>query len=52
MHRLDDMHLLDARMGEFLVDQGLRNDADNFAAGGQHGVGNDAHEPDMTAAKD
>ncbi len=37
-------------MSDFFVDQRLWNDADHFAAGGQGGVGQGAHQADARAA--
>ena len=37
---------------QLVVHQVLRDDADDLAAGGQRGVGDDAHQPDVAAAVD
>ncbi len=39
-------------MTQFAGDHAARDDADHLAAGGESGVGQDAHEADVTAAID
>ena len=39
-------------MRQLVVHQVLRDDADDLAAGGERGVGDDAHQPDVPAAVD
>ena len=50
-----DLHDLEpgqAGVRHLVVHQVLRDDADDLAAGGQRGVGDDAHQPDVPAAVD
>ena len=49
VHVLHHMHFGDASMADFLVHQQLRDDADHLAAGGQAGIGRDAHQADAAA---
>jgi hypothetical protein len=46
------MELGDALVGDFLVDEDVRDDADDVAAGGECGVRDRAHEADAGAAVD
>ena len=50
VHRTDDPQLGEALVGDLPAHEGLRDDADDLAAGGQHGVGQDAHQADVAAA--
>jgi hypothetical protein len=52
MHGGDDPKVFKAKMGDFLRNEGLRDDAGDFAAGGHYGVGDGAHQPDTAAAED
>jgi hypothetical protein len=38
-------------VSQFSIDQVLGYDADRLAARREHGVGNDAHEPDVSGAE-
>jgi hypothetical protein len=50
MHGIDDFEAGDAAMGDFPVDQLLRDHADDLTAVRQHGVRDDAHQADVAAA--
>ena len=52
VHRLHDLEPRQAGVRQLVVDQVLRDHPDHLAAGGQRGVGDDAHQPDVTAAVD
>src|SRR5207245_8564586 len=47
VHGCDDMQLAESGVGEFLVNQSLRDHADDRAAGFQNTVGEDSHEADV-----
>ncbi len=49
---LDDVQLGQAGVRDLAVDEHLRDDADDLAAGGQRGVGERAHQTDGRAAVD
>lgn len=51
MHAVGDAQLGEAAMGQLTIDEGLGNDAENFAAAFEDGVGEDTHKADMPAAK-
>src|SRR5690606_9919875 len=52
VHVGHDLEPGDAAMRDFPVHELLGDDADHFAAGGQRGVGDDAHQADVAAAVD
>ena len=52
VHRLHDLQPGQAGVRHLVVHQVLGDDADDLAAGGQRGVGDDAHQPDVPAAVD
>ena len=52
VHRLHDLQPRQAGVGQLVVHQVLGDDADHLAAGGQRGVGDDAHQADVPAAVD
>ncbi len=52
VHALDDVQLGELLVGELAFDERLRDDADGFAAGVAHGVGENAHEADVPGAED
>ena len=51
VHRADHPQVAQAAVRELAVDELLRDHAGRFAAGLEHGVGHDAHQPDRTAAE-
>ena len=52
VHRIDDVHLAQALVGQLLGVQRVRDHADHVAALAEHGVGEHAHQPDAPAAVD
>lgn len=52
VHGVGDVQLGDALVGDFQIDQNFRNDADDFAAGGQGCFCCGAHEADLGSAVD
>ena len=52
VHGSGDDKFGDARMRNLPPRQEFRDDADHLAAGGQGGIGHDAHQPDASAAID
>ena len=52
MHAADDVHAGEAGVGELTTGERAGDHADDLAAGGKHGVGQRAHEPDRAAAVD
>ena len=52
MHGLDDVELGQAGVGDLPVEQAAGDDADRLAAGGQHGVGELAHQAHARTAVD
>src|SRR5262247_2068678 len=52
VHRADDAQLGEPRVRELARNERLRDDSDRFAAGLEHRVGDDAHQPDGAAAVD
>lgn len=47
VHRGDDPQI-GAAVGQLAIDEHLRDDADDLTAGGERGVGQDAHQADIT----
>lgn len=52
MHGADAVHFSCPGVGEFLVGEVMRDDANDFASGGERGIGEQAHQPDIAAAID
>ena len=52
VHRADDFELGQRQVGDVGVHQGLRDHPGDPAAGGEHGVGEDAHQAHAAAAVD
>jgi hypothetical protein len=52
VHGGDDAEVFEALMGDFLRDERFGDDADDFAAGSERGIGDGAHQADATAAED
>lgn len=52
MHGFDDVEPGQFLMGNFFFDQLARDDANDFAAAGEHGIGDEAHQADMGSAVD
>ncbi len=52
VHVLDDEQAREARVADFALDEGARDDAGGFAAQTQHFIGDHAHQADLAAAVD
>lgn len=52
VHGVDDMQFLHALVGDFLVDEDVRDDADDAAVLGKGRIGDCAHETDVRTAVD
>jgi len=46
----DDAEVLEAKVRDFFICEAFWNNADDFAAAGKHGTGNDAHQADAATA--
>ena len=52
MHGADAVHFRCPGVGEFLVGEVMRDDANDFASSGENGIGEQAHQSDIAAAVD
>ncbi len=50
VHGMNDAQISESIMGEFFIDERLGDDADDFAARVENGIGDRAHEANITAA--